>query len=206
MSNLVVTPRTTPHRRADRVSHDGDEVAAVVDESLVAHVGFVEAGLPVVIPINVWRVGDYLYFHTSPVSRLGHVMASGAQLCVTITLVDGLVLARSAMSHSVNYRSVMVFGAAEAVTDAAEKARVLNILVDHVVPGRAALVRAPDDKELAVTAVFRLPLAEGSLKSRQGPPKDRPDDLARPVAAGVVPLQVVRGALEPSPGAPVPAV
>jgi nitroimidazol reductase NimA-like FMN-containing flavoprotein (pyridoxamine 5'-phosphate oxidase superfamily) len=140
-------------------------------------------------------VGEYLYFHLARNGRLTGVMASGAPLCVTATLLDGLVLARSAMHHSMNFRSVMLFGVAEAVEDPAEKYRLLNALVDDVMPGRAAVVRAPDDKELAVTAVFRMAIAEASLKTRSGPPVDRADDLGRDVPAGVVPLTLVRGEL-----------
>ncbi|MCR6628753.1 MAG: pyridoxamine 5'-phosphate oxidase family protein [Magnetospirillum sp.] len=195
MTDLPRTPRTTPRRKPDRVSHDAQAIAAVLDEALVAHVGFVEDGLPMVVPANAWRVGEFLHFHLAPRGRLAQVMASGAQLCVTVTLVDGLVLARSAMHHSMNYRSVMLFGVAEAVEAPEEKARVLTALVDHVVPGRSALVRSPDDRELAVTAVFRLRIAEGTMKARSGPPMDRADDLDRPVAAGVVPLTLARGEL-----------
>jgi nitroimidazol reductase NimA-like FMN-containing flavoprotein (pyridoxamine 5'-phosphate oxidase superfamily) len=195
MTTLPRTPRTTARRRADRASHDFDAIAAVLDEALVVQVGFVEDGQPFVIPTNAWRVGEHLYFHFAQGGRIARVMASGAPLCVTATLVDGLVLARSAMHHSMNFRSVMLFGRAEAVTGAADKLRLLTALVDHVVPGRAALVRAPDDKELAATAVFRLAISEGTVKTRSGPPADRPDDLDRPVPAGVMPLTVVRGAL-----------
>lgn len=197
MTILPRTPRTTPHRKADRVSHDSAAIHAVLDEALVVHVGFVDNGQPAVIPLNAWRVDDHLYFHLAAKGRLTEVMAAGATLCVTATLVDGLVLARSAMHHSMNFRSVVLYGMAEAVTDPAEKTRVLTALVDHVVPGRAALVRAPDDKEVAVTAVFRLPIREGSLKARSGPPVDKASDLSHDVAAGVVPLTVVRGELQP---------
>lgn len=193
MADLVQTPRSTPRRKADRANRDFDAVAAVLDEALVAHIGFVQDGQPFVVPTNAWRVDGHLYFHLARGCRLAQVMASGAQLCVTVTLIDGLVLARSAMHHSMNYRSVMLFGMVEAVAEVEEKRRLLCALVDHVVPGRAALVRAPDDKELAVTALFRLPVAEGSLKARSGPPMDRPDDLDRPVPAGVVPLTLARG-------------
>lgn len=197
MTALPRTPRTTPRRKSDRVSHDGAAIAAVLDEALVVHVAFVDDGQPVVIPLNAWRVGDFLYFHLAAKGRLSAAMAAGTTLCVSATLVDGLVMARSAMHHSMNFRSVVLYGNAEAVTDAGEKARVLMALVDHVAPGRAALVRPPDDKELAVTAVFRLAIAEGSLKARSGPPMDRPDDLGRDVPAGVVPLTLVRGDLVP---------
>lgn len=195
MNHLPRTPRTNPHRKADRISHDFAAIAAVLDEALVVNVGFVQDGQPVVIPTNAWRVEDHLYFHFGQGSRIARMMATGASLCVTAVLVDGLVLARSAMHHSMNFRSVMLFGTAEAVTDPDDKARLLAALVEHVAPGRSALVRPADNKELAATAVFRLPIAEGSLKARSGPPVDRPGDLDLPVAAGVVPLTLVRGDL-----------
>lgn len=195
MTHLPRTPRTTPRRKADRVSHDSAAIQAVLDEALVVQVGFVQDGQPVVIPLNAWRVGEYLHFHLATNGRLTEIMAAGSPICVSATLVDGLVLARSAMHHSMNFRSVVLYGVPEAVDDPAEKARLLTALVDHVVPGRSAIVRPPDGKELAVTAVFRLPITEGSLKARSGPPQDKASDLSRDVPAGVVPLRVVRGAL-----------
>lgn len=197
MPQLSRTPRTTPRRKADRVSHDLEAIAAVLDETLVVHVGLVQDGQPLVLPLNAWRVGKHLYFHLARGSRLAQAMAAGAELCVTATVLDGLVLARSAMHHSMNYRSVMLFGVAQEVTDEVEKTQLLTALVDHVVPGRASQVRPPEPKEVAVTAVFALPVAEASLKARSGPPVDRPDDRGRPVAAGVVPLTLARGMLEP---------
>lgn len=196
MTSLVPTPRSTPRRKANRSSFAVEAIRAVLDEALVVHVGFAEEGQPFVLPVNGWRVDDFLYFHFAQGSRLARVMASGAELCLTATLVDGLVLARSAMHHSMNYRSVVLFGRAEAVEGEDDKRRLLTALVDKVAPGRSHLVRPPDQAELAATAVFRLPIREGSLKSRSGPPMDRPDDLKRPVAAGVIPLKLVAGALE----------
>lgn len=198
MTRLPKTPRSTTRRKGDRASYDSAAIHAVLDEALVVHVGFVQDGQPFVIPTNGWRVGEHLYFHFGTTSRIARMMASGCELCVTATLLDGLVLARSAMHHSMNFRSVMLFGRAEAVEDVAEKARVLAALVEQVTPDRAALVRPADQKELAVTAVFRLPIAEGSLKARSGPPQDRPDDLSRDVSAGVVPLRRVAGELIPA--------
>lgn len=197
MTTLTPTPRSTARRRPQRASHDLDAIAAVLDEALVAHVGFIQDGQPFVIPTNAWRVGEALYVHCARQGRMAEVMGSGAPLCVTVTLMDGLVLARSLMHHSMNYRSVVLFGVAEEVVEPEEKLRVLTALVEHMHPGRAALVRAPDHKELAVTAVFRLPITEGSVKARTGGPVDRPDDLARDVPAGVVPLSLVRGELVP---------
>jgi nitroimidazol reductase NimA-like FMN-containing flavoprotein (pyridoxamine 5'-phosphate oxidase superfamily) len=197
MTNLTKTPRSTVRRKGDRASHDSAGIHAVLDEALVVHVGFVQDGQPFVIPANAWRVGEWLYFHFAKGSRIAAMMAAGTDLCVTATLVDGLVLARSAMHHSMNYRSVMLFGRAEAVADCDEKAVLLIALVDKVAPGRTALVRPPDDGELAATALFRMPIAEGSLKARSGPPVERPSDLSRDVPAGVVPLSVVAGELVP---------
>lgn len=198
MTNLPKTPRSITRRKGDRASHDAAAIHAVLDEALVVHVGFIQDGQPFVIPSNGWRVGEHLYFHFAIGSRIARMMAASCELCVTATLVDGLVLARSAMHHSMNFRSVMLFGRPEAVEEAGEKERVLTALLDKVAPGRAGLVRPPDSKELAITAVFRLPIAEGSLKVRSGPPMDRPDDLSRPVPAGVVPLRLVAGDMIPA--------
>lgn len=197
MTALTKSPRSTPRRKADRASHDRMAIQSVLDEALVVHIGLIQGGQPFVIPANAWRIGDWLYVHFAKGSRVAAMMAEGAELCVTATLVDGLVLARSAMHHSMNYRSVILFGRAEAVVDLDEKARVLVALVDKVAPGRARLVRPPDDAELAVTMVFRLPIAEGSLKARSGPPIERPSDLSRDVLAGVVPLTLAAGDLIP---------
>ncbi|MBC7908342.1 MAG: pyridoxamine 5'-phosphate oxidase family protein [Rhodospirillaceae bacterium] len=198
MTTLPKTPRSTTRRKGDRASHDAAAIHAVLDEALVVHVGFIQDGQPFVIPTNGWRVGEHLYFHFATGSRIAQMMGAACELCVTATLLDGLVLARSAMHHSMNFRSVMLFGQPEAVQDPDEKGRVLAALVEKVTPDRASRVRPADQKELAVTAVFRLPIAEGSLKARSGPPQDRPDDLTRPVSAGVVPLRLVAGDLIPA--------
>lgn len=196
MTSLAQTPRTTPRRHPERATHDFDAIASVLDEALVAHVGFMQDGAPVVMPTVSWRMDDHLYFHFGAHSRFAKVLAGGAEVCVTVTLLDGLVLARSAFHHSVNFRSVMLFGVAELVEDEVHKRRSLDALVDHVVAGRSAVVRAPDAKELDLTAVLRLPITEGTLKTRSGPPVDRPDDLALPVSAGIIGLTTVRGELE----------
>jgi nitroimidazol reductase NimA-like FMN-containing flavoprotein (pyridoxamine 5'-phosphate oxidase superfamily) len=181
------------------VSYDRPTVHAVLDEAVVCHVGFVVDGRPVVLPQLHARVGDRLYLHGSTGARaLRTARGGGLDVCVTVTLVDGLVLARSAFHHSVNYRSVVVHGAAHVVTDPAEKSAALEALVDRVVPGRTAGTRAPDRKELAATSVLRLPLEEVSVKVRSGPPKDDDEDLDGPHWAGVLPLSTV-------PGEPVPA-
>jgi uncharacterized protein len=193
------TLRTTPSRNPGRVSYDRATVHAVLDEAVVCHVGFVVDGRPVVLPQLHARVGDVLYLHGSTGAR-GMLAASGAGLdvCVTVTLVDGLVLARSAFHHSINYRSVVVHGTAGVVDDAVEKAAALDALVDAVVPGRSEASRPATRKELAATTVLRLALEEVSVKVRSGPPVDDADDLELPHWAGVLPLTTV-------PGAPVPA-
>jgi len=193
MTILQQTPRTTAKRKSDRVDYDFDAICAVLDQSLVTHLGFVQDGAPFVLPTNAWRVGDGLYFHFATNGRFAQTLRGGAEICATVSLLDGLVLARSAMHHSVNYRSVMLFGVTVEVTEADEKNRVLMALVDKVWPGRAAIVRPPDAKELAVTAVFRLAISEGSIKARNGQPVERRDDLALPVWGGVVPLVTVLG-------------
>lgn len=193
MTILPQTPRTTAKRKGDRVGYDFAAICAVLDQSLVTHLGFVQDGVPFVLPANAWRVGDGLYFHFAINGRFAQILRGGAEICATASLLDGLVLARSAMHHSVNYRSVMMFGVTTEVTEADEKNRVLLALVDKVWPGRAAIVRPPDAKELAATAVFRLAISEGSVKARGGPPVERRDDLALPVWGGVVPLVTVPG-------------
>lgn len=191
------TDRTTGRRR-DRMSYDRAAVHAVVDEALVCHVGFVdEDGQPHVIPTIPWRVDDTLYVHGAKASRLMKVMASGAPVCITVALLDGLVLARSAFNHSMNYRSVMAYGRCVAVEDPEEKARILAPLSDKLVPGRAQAARWPNAKELAATAVVGLPLDEVALKARSGPPKDDAEDMDHPVWAGVLPLRLTPGTPEP---------
>jgi hypothetical protein len=175
----------------------------------VAHVGLVSGDGPVVIPMLYGRDGDRLLLHGSPASRLMRSGAKGLDMCVTVTLVDGLVLARSAFHHSMNYRSVVVFGQATPVADLDERRAALDLLVDHIVPGRGPDVRPPSEKELKTTLVLALPLDECSVKVRTGPPIDDDEDLDRLTWAGVVPLTTVPGVPVPDPdlrGAPpVPA-
>ena len=200
---LDPTPRTTPTRNRDRVAYDRERIHAVLDEAVLCHVGFVVDGAPVVLPQLHVRVGEALYLHASSGARaMRGAAADGIPLCVTVTLVDGLVLARSAFNHSVNYRSVVVHGQARLVEDPAEKEAALAALVDAVVPGRSAGSRAPDRRELAATSVLRLPLTEASLKERSGPPGDDPDDLGLPHWAGVLPLRTVAGPPLPAPDLP----
>jgi nitroimidazol reductase NimA-like FMN-containing flavoprotein (pyridoxamine 5'-phosphate oxidase superfamily) len=203
------TPRTTPTRSRERMAYDRDLVHAVLDEGLLCHVGFVVDDAPVVLPQLHVRVGEVLYLHGSTGARaLRTAAAGGLPVCVTVTLVDGLVLARSAFHHSVNYRSVVVHGRAELVTDAVEKSAALTALVDGIVAGRSEGVRGPSTKELAATAVLRLPLVEVSAKVRSGDPVDDPEDLEAPYWAGVVPVTLQAGPPLPAgnlqSGVPVP--
>ncbi|WP_149550542.1 pyridoxamine 5'-phosphate oxidase family protein [Streptomyces marokkonensis] len=185
------TERTVPTRSPDRAAYDRELVHAILDEGYVCHLGFVRDGAPVVLPTLYCRVGEVLYVHGSTGSRPLRAAGradQGLPVCLTVTHVDGLVLARSAFHHSVNYRSVVVHGLAYDVTDPEEKRQALDALVDHVVPGRAADSRPASKKELAATAVIRLELDEVSAKLRTGGVNDEPEDLALPHWAGVVPL------------------
>lgn len=198
------TTRTTPTRYRERALYDRRTVHAILDEAPVCHLGYLSAGRPVVLPTTHARLEETLYLHGStgsgPLLAAKAATASGAGLpvCVTVTLVDGLVLARSAMHHSVNFRSVVVLGDARVVDDPAEKSRALSCLLDHIAPGRSADCRAPDARELAATGVLALDLVEVSAKVRSAPPADDPQDLPLPHWAGVVPLSLTAGS-------PVPA-
>lgn len=191
------TDRTTHKRAPDRGSHDRGEIYDILDEALICHVGFVTDDGPVVIPTVHARMGDTLFIHGSPASRLVRTVGTGIEICVNVTLVDGLVLARSAFHHSMNYRSVVVFGRAAIVEDEQQKIEALDAFVDHVIDGRRADLRPHTDKELRATQVLGLPLDEASAKSRTGGPNDDPDDLGAEVWAGVLPLAVT--AREPIP-------
>ncbi|NEE18274.1 pyridoxamine 5'-phosphate oxidase family protein [Streptomyces sp. SID7499] len=195
--------RTVPTRSPDRASYDRDLVHAILDEAYVCHLGFVRDGAPVVLPTLYARVGERLYVHGSTGSRPLRAAGQadpGLAVCLTVTRVDGLVLARSAFHHSINYRSVVVHGVAHDVTDPEEKRQALDALVDHVVPGRSADSRPANKKELAATAVIRLDLDEVSAKLRTGGVNDEPEDLALPHWAGVVPVRRTYGTPDADPG------
>lgn len=193
------TPRTTLKRRAQRGVHEHEAILAILDEGLVCHMAFVVDGQPFVLPTAYARIGDHLYLHGSPSNRMLRTGKSGLGLCVTVTLVDGLVLARSAFHHSMNYRSVVLLGTATEVVDPGEKRAAFRALVEHVAPGRYATVRPPTDDEITGTLVLRLPISEGSAKIRSGPPIDDEADYGWPVWAGVVPLALGAGAPLPDP-------
>jgi uncharacterized protein len=189
------TERTRVRRLPERAAYDRDTVHAILDEGFVCHVGFVVDGQPYVIPTGYARAGETLYLHGSTGSRLG--LRPGMPVCVTVTLLDGIVLARAAFHHSFQYRSVMVLGRTRLVTDPHEKDAALHALVEHIVSGRSADTRPANGRELAATAVLAVPLEEVSAKVRTGPPKDDEEDDALSVWAGVLPLALV-------PGSPVP--
>lgn len=189
------TERTRVLRHPERGDYERDTIDAILDEALYCHVGFVSEGQPVVLPTIHVRVRDALYLHGAIASAMLKNLSQGGPVCVTVTLLDGLVLARSVYNHSMNYRSVTVFGMAREVTDREEKLMAVEALVEHVVSGRSGDARAPSEPELKATRVVKLDLSEASAKIRSGPPKDNPEDLALPVWAGVIPM--VQTALAP---------
>jgi nitroimidazol reductase NimA-like FMN-containing flavoprotein (pyridoxamine 5'-phosphate oxidase superfamily) len=191
-SPLAETGRTKLRRKADRGTFDRATAHAILDEGYLAHVGFVVDGEPRVLPMTYGRDGDELFLHGAAANAMLKA-ASGAEVCVTVTLLDGLVLARSAFHHSMNYRSVVLVGRAEKVEDPAEKQRALGVIVEHVLAGRGAESRPTTASEARATAVLRLPIEEGSAKVRAGDAIDDPEDLDLPVWAGVVPLRLVAG-------------
>jgi len=191
------TERSRLRRLPRRGSHDAATIHAILDAGFLAHVGFVVDGQPFVIPTLYGRDGDRLYLHGSAVSRMLAELAQGVPACVNVTLVDGLVLARSAFHHSMNYRSVVAFGTARALTDPDGKTRALEVISDHLLAGRWQDVRGPSARELKTTAVLEFIIEEASSKVREGPPLDDAGDYDLPVWAGVLPLRL-------RPGEPVP--
>ena len=196
----MTTRRTTVRRNPKRGAYDREAVNAILDAGIVAHVGFVHEGQPYVIPMSYVRDGDRLLLHGAGGSRLMRTLASGAPACVTMTLLDGLVLARSVFHHSMNYRSVVALGSARKL-EGAEKAAALEALVEGLVPGRSREARGPDRAELSATMILAFPLDEASAKSRSGPPADDPADLELPIWAGTIPLALRAGPAEPAPDA-----
>src|SRR2546425_495484 len=188
------SPRATVKRLPQRAAYDRATIDAILDEGLICHVGFVVDGQPFVIPTIHVRIGDSIYVHGSPASRMLQTLHTGGPVCITVTLLDGLVLARSAFHHSMNYRSVVLFGAASAVEEPARKLEVLRALSEHVVPGRWDDVRQPSADELRRTLVLAISIDEASAKIRSGPPLDDDEDYELPVWAGVVPLRLTAAA------------
>jgi nitroimidazol reductase NimA-like FMN-containing flavoprotein (pyridoxamine 5'-phosphate oxidase superfamily) len=193
MNTYAQTSRTRVRRLAKRGVYDKAVVHSILDEGLLCHVGFAVEGQPYVIPTLYARSGEQLYLHGSAVSRMLKTLAEGVEVCVTVTLVDAYVLARSAFHHSMNYRSVVVLGRAQLVTDYAERIEALRTLTNHIVPGRWEEVREPNELEMRQTAVLTLPLEEVSAKVRTGKPNDDEEDYALPVWAGVVPTSMQPG-------------
>jgi uncharacterized protein len=200
MSNpLEATNRTQIKRLPQRGEYDRETIYQILDEGLICHVGFTVEGQPFVIPTAYGRIDDRLYIHGSPASRMLRSLKQGIEVCITVTLLEGLVLARSAFHHSMNYRSVVVFGTATVVEDIDEKAIALQAFTDHIVPNRWAEVRPPTAQELAGTLVLSIPLQEASAKMRSGPPKDDEADYALPIWAGELSLRTIVDARVPDP-------
>jgi len=190
--------RTSVRRHPERAEYSNPEIAAILDEALVCHVGFTHAHGTFVIPTAHARVGSLVYIHASGVGRIAQELARGVEVCLTVTLLDGLVMAASWFGHSMNYRSVMVLGRVRLVTDEDEKRTALEALVEHVAPGRSTAARPPTRAELDATAVLALDLKEASAKVRTGPPQDPPADRSYPIWTGEIPLGL--GALSPVTG------
>ena len=196
------TPRTTVVRAPTRGRYDRATIDAILDEGFVCHVAFSVDGQPYVIPTGYVRSGDQIFIHGSAASRMIRTLQDGTDICVTVTFVDGLVLARSAFHHSINYRSVVIVGRARLIDDPAEKLEALRLVTNHVVPARWEEVRSPTTVELKATTVLAIGLHESSAKIRTGPPIDDDEDLDRPVWAGVIPLTTVAGEPLPDEGLP----
>lgn len=188
MNSSVETERTKVKRLPSRGAYDREIIRAILDEAFICHVGFVVDCQPYVIPTGYARIDDDLYIHGSSASRMLRNMANGVDVCVTVTLIDGLVLARSAFHHSVNYRSVVVLGKAGLVEDVNEKNKALEAFTEHVIPGRWPGIRWPSELELKATSVLKLPIVEASAKIRTGDPKDDEEDYEMNIWAGVLPL------------------
>ncbi len=193
-SNSVPTPRTRVVREPERAVYDRDAVNRILDEAFLCHVGFVVDSQPFVIPTSYGRDGNVLYIHGSAASRMLRNLTQDLPVCVTVTLLDGLVLARSVFNHSMNYRSVVILGTATLVDDAEEKLKALRILSEHIIPHRWDDSRQPNEKELKATSALRVPIKEFSAKVRVGPPIDDEPDYAFPTWAGVIPLETHVGA------------
>lgn len=194
VSNPDPTPRARIVREPQRAVYDREAVNQILDEAFLCHIGFVADGQPYVIPTSYGRDGNVLYIHGSAASRMLRNLGQGIPVCITVTLLDGLVLARSVFNHSMNYRSVVILGTATAVDDPAEKLAALRALSEHILPHRWDDSRQPNEKELKATSVLKIPLEEFSAKVRVGPPLDDEEDYSFPTWAGVIPLDTAVGA------------
>ncbi len=195
----AVSDRARVRRHPERGSYERTQAYAILDAGQIAHVGFAIDGQPYVIPMLYARLGNRVLLHGNVGSRMLRHLVGGAPCCITVTHLDGWVLARSQFSHSANYRSVVVFGSARSIDDSQRKAAAMAHLVDALIPGRAADARPADPQELAATSVLEIEIDDCSVKTRSGPPKDHPDDLSWPTWAGVIPLTLTPGKPEPAP-------
>lgn len=193
MDAIPNSARTTVRRIPKNASYDRSTINAILDEGLVCHVAFVDEGLPYVIPTLYARSSDRLLIHGSAASRLAKKLASGADVCVGVTILDGIVLARSVFNHSMNYRSVVIFGKAVALEEEEKKREAMRLFSERIMAGRWKEARQPNSSELKATLVLSLPIEEASAKVRRGPPQDDEEDLSFPVWAGVLPLALRRG-------------
>jgi len=196
MPELSSTPRTTLRRHRERGQTDRDDLYAVLDAGLICHLGVIANGVPRVLPTGYGRDGDTLYLHGSSANST-FMAGAGQEVCVTVTHLDGLVCARSVFSHSMNYRSAMIYGVARLLTERDERVEALRVITEHLTPGQWSYARQPTAKELAATSALALPLAESSVKIRAGGPSDEPEDYAADIWAGVVPVTVSFGEPEP---------
>ena len=200
--NTFKTERTRVRRISDRGHYDQDTIYPIIDEAMICHVGFIQNNNPVVIPTIHARLGNTLYIHGSGASRMLKVITNQNNICVTISLIDGIVLARSAFHHSMNYRSVVIFSSGRKIDDPEEKLNVLKAVSDHLIPERWDDVRQPNQKELDATTVIAISLEEASAKVRTGPPSDDEDDYKLSVWAGVLPITLIKEELIPDPVLP----
>jgi len=190
-NSFPITERMRLLREAHRAVYDRDAIYNILDEAFVCHVGFAQEGQPFVIPTMFARVSDAIYFHGSAASRMLRALSGGLPVCITVTLTDGLVLARSVFNHSMNYRSVVALGKATLIDDPAEKQQALQAFTEKLIPGRWNDARQPNEKELKATSILKLPLTEVSAKVRTGDVEDDADDYALPIWAGVIPMRLV---------------
>lgn len=197
--NLQATQRSTIRRIPKRGSQERELIYSILDEALVAHVGFISNNQPFVIPMAYGREGDRLYLHGSPVSRLLKTLERGVDVCFTVTILDALVVARSLFHHSMNYRSVVLFGKATLLNSEGEKMKALRAFTEHMIPGRWQDARIPSDRKLKGTTVLSMPIDEGSAKVRTGQPQDDPQDYSLPIWAGELPLKLTAGVAIPDP-------
>ncbi|MHB1955060.1 MAG: pyridoxamine 5'-phosphate oxidase family protein [Sulfobacillus sp.] len=198
-SSLAPTGRTRIGRKPERGSYDRETLHSILDRGIVCHLGFSVEDRPFVIPTTYARRGDSVLFHGAPAARLFRQMETGREICLSVTLIDALVLARSVFHHSLNYRSAVLFGVASEITGLDEKREALKVITDHLAPNRWEEARKPTEGEIRATSVFFLPIAEGSAKIRTGPPVDLEEDMGYPVWAGCIPLRTVLGPPEPDP-------